>query len=162
MLYRPQKRVCKKKKINAFISQCHLERKSDYRLIRKIFAGTYEIQSPHFHSGNGYPNNTYCVWNVANSGVVNYHVMKQELQEPMMDDCDGPGCDCPDYVKIKKGRNEEKLCGNMLTYNYQPSPNGLHVKFCSDNKHTAKGIDIWATISEMQKREAKQVANSFK
>ena len=119
----------------------------------------YEISTPRFHSMNGYPSNTYCVWNVADSGFVSYHVMEQQLQEPMTDDCDGPGCDCPDYVKIKMGKNEEKLCGNMLTNNYGVSPNGLHVKFCSDNKHTAKGVYIRTSkLPKIQKRETKQVA----
>ena len=84
--------------------------------------------------------------------------MEQQLQEPMTDDCDGLGCDCPDYVKIKMGRNEDKLCGNMLMYNYRVSPNGLHMKFCSDNKHTAKGIYILAVkLSGTRKRETKEV-----
>ena len=79
----------------------------------------------------------------------------------MTGDCDGLGCDCPDYVKMKMGRNKDKLCGNMLTYNYRMSSNGLHVKFCFDNKHTAEGIHILAAkLQGSQKTEAKQVQYS--
>ena len=86
--------------------------------------------------------------------------MEQQLQESRTNDCEGPDCDCPDFVKIRMGRNEDKLCGNMITYNYRMSSNGLHAKFCSDNKHTAKGINIWAfKFPETKKREAKQVAS---
>ena len=127
----------------------------------------YEIYSPQFFTGSDYPNNTYCAWNVANGGIVSYHIIYQQLQEPRTHDCEGPGCDCPDSVKIKMGTNEVKLCGspNMssmtsMAYNYQVSSNGLHVKFCSDNKHSARGFLISATKSpEEQKRATKQVTD---
>ena len=121
----------------------------------------YHIHSPRYYIENGYPNNTYCVWNVANSGLVSYHIIDQQLQEPRTRDCEGPGCDCPDSVKITMGTNEVKLCGSsMPSMNHLVSSNGLHVKFCSDNKHSAKGIFIGAyKFSDnvrVQKRTAKQ------
>ena len=91
--------------------------------------------------------------------------MEQQLQEPRTNDCEGPDCDCPDFVKITMGSNEVKLCGSVMpstvcTVKNLVSSNGLHAKFCSDNKHTAKGINILATKSpETKKREAKQVAS---
>ena len=105
----------------------------------------YHIHSPRYYTNSDYPNNTYCVWNVANSGVVSYHIMDQQLQEPRTHDCEGSGCDCPDSVKITMGTNEVKLCGSsMPSMKHLVSSNGLHVKFCSDNKHTAKGVFIRA------------------
>jgi len=43
------------------------------------------------------------------------------------------------------GTNKIKLCGsNTPILNDQLSFNGLHVKFCSDNKYSAKGIYLLA------------------
>ena len=136
---------CGWEKGEILIPQCKLERKTDYKPIDQIRDAMYHIHSPRYYTHNDYPNNTYCVWNVANSGVVSYHIMNQQLQEPMTHDCNGSGCDCPDGVKIIMGSNKMKLCGSrMPSMSYLLSSNGLHVKFCSDNKHTAKGIFIGA------------------
>ena len=123
----------------------------------------YHIYSPHYYSNNDYPNNTYCVWNVSNSGFVTYTIMDQQLQEPETGDCNGVGCDCPDSVKIT-GSYEVKLCGSSMSSTdppfYMVSSNGLNVKFCSDNKYTAKGFDMVAykpSNHAKQKRETKQV-----
>ena len=140
--------------------ECKLERKTGYEPIEKI-AGEYHIYSPRYYIGD-YRNNTYCVWNVANSGYINYHIMSQQLQQPAnMNSCSGPGCNCPDSVTITMGTNELKLCGSaMPSATYYPSSNGLHVRFCSDNKQTARGFFIrvykpnGATVG---KREAQQV-----
>ena len=102
---------------------------------------TYQIYSPQY---NGYPDNTYCVWNIANTGLVSYRIIDQQLQEPS--NCSGPGCDCPDSVKISAGVHESKLCGShdpSLSNNRQ-SPEGLQVKFCSDNKQNARGFRMEA------------------
>ena len=153
-------------KVDILIPQCELERKNDYKTIDQFRVGNldimYHIHSPRYFTDSDYPNNTYCVWNVANSGLVSYHIMNQTLQEPVTQNCNGSGCDCPDYVKITMGSNEVKLCGNtMPSTPYLLSSNGLHVKFCSDNKHTAKGIFIGAykfsTYGIFRKRKAVQV-----
>ena len=172
MLQTTEEILCYEKRVIYYLPHCsillyqskplQLERKTGYELIPQMSGGTYEIYSPQFHAGNGYPNNTYCVWNVANSGLVGYHIMNQQLQEPKTHNCEGSDCDCPDSVKIKMGRNEHKLCGSTGNYTYQMSSNGLHVKFCSDNKQTAKGINIFATKSSgTQKRETKQAEVSY-
>ena len=119
------------------------------------------IYSPHYSSYDDYPNNTYCVWNVADTGYVTAHIIEQELQEPSKD-CNKLGCDCPDHVKITMGANVITLCGNtMSTMNNLISVNGLHVKFCSDNMHTAKGFFMLANkMSDpvtVQIREATKV-----
>ena len=85
----------------------------------------------------------YCIWNIANEGFVTYRIVDQQLQEP--DNCNGPGCDCPDNMKIKTGANEIKLCGSkMPPIVNQMSSDGLQVKFCSDNMHISKGILVMA------------------
>ena len=148
------------------MSQCKLERKGRYkpieRLARTNEMDIYQIHSPHYFIHDNYPNNTYCVWNVADTGFVTYHIMDQQLQEPVTKGCDGPGCDCPDSVKMMMGNTEIKLCGsNKPSMSYLVSFDGLHVKFCSDNKHTAKGINIvvnkFSDVEILHRREAKQV-----
>ena len=71
------------------------------------------------------------------------------------------GCDCPDSVKITMGANEMKLCGSKIPKFDIQTSNGLNVKFCSDNKHTARGFLMEASKPpnhvEKQKREGKQV-----
>ena len=122
----------------------------------------YQIHSPHYFIHDNYSNNTYCVWNVADTGLVTYHIMDQQLQEPVIKGCDGPGCDCPDVVKLTMGNTKIKLCGStMPSMNYLISFDGLHVTFCSDNKHTAKGINMvvnkFSDSGALKRREAKQV-----
>ena len=101
-----------------------------------------------------YPNNTYCVWNVANTGIVSYYILDQQLENPACSDCD-----CPDSIKISMGSNEVKLCGSdMPSMKHLISSNGLHVKFCSDNKNTAKGFFMGANkLPDVQKRRAMKV-----
>ena len=160
-MYRPGEK-CELKRGNISKQHCELERKTGYTPIKNI-SEEYQIYSPFYLAENGeYPNNTYCIWNIANTGFVNFHILNQTLQEPTnISDCDGPGCNCPDFVKITMGNNEMKLCGSSApSANYSTSSRGLHVKFCSDNKHTAKGIFIRAhkaTGIKEQKREVKQV-----
>ena len=85
----------------------------------------------------------YCIWNIANEGLVTYRIIDQQLQEP--DECEGPGCDCPDSMTFKMGVNEVKLCGSrMPPIVNQMSSDGLQVKFCSDNMHNANGILVMA------------------
>ena len=115
----------------------------------------------------------YCIWNIADEGLVTYQIIDQQLQEP--GDCEGTGCDCPDSMSIKMGVNEIKLCGSrMPPIKNQISSDGLQVKFCSDNMHTSKGILVMAYrysnqsevenvmtttngISESRKRRQEQV-----
>ena len=161
----PVQLVCEETIVHASVLQCQLERKTPYWSITQLSEGVYDVTSPGFYGEEGYPNNTYCVWNVANGGLTSYHFIYQELQEP--DDCEEPGCDCPDFVKIKMGTKEMRLCGSddmpsmtSMDNNDGVSPDGLHVKFCSDNKHTAKGFYLMATRSAQseQKRETIQVS----
>ena len=133
---------------NVTILSCQLERKSNYKPIERIrneSSGNYQIYSPQYYGYSEYPNNTYCVWNVADTGFVTYRIIDQRLQEPS--NCDGPGCACPDSVKISVEANEIMLCGSQLPQvTWQMSSNGLQVKFCSDNKQTAKGFIILAYL----------------
>lgn len=100
---------------------------------------TYRINTPKYFSCDSYPNNVYCVWNIANKGFVTYRIMDKQLQEPS--DCDGPGCNCPDSFTISAGDDEIKLCGNTkFSIVNRFSWNGLQMTFCSDNKYGAKGI----------------------
>ena len=122
--------------------ECKLQRKIKYKAIDQS-EDVYQIYSPRYFGYNEYPNDTYCVWNVANKGLVSYQIVDQKLQEPS--DCDAPSCDCPDNVKITMGSNEIKLCGSdMPTLSTQFSDDGLQVKFCSDNTETAKGFHLLA------------------
>ena len=106
----------------------------------ETYGTIYRINSPYyFHRNRSYPNNTYCIWNIADSGFVTYRIIDQGLQEPH--NCSGPGCDCPDYMKFKMGAYEIKLCGSkMPPIVNQMSSDGLQVEFCSDNMHSSKGI----------------------
>ena len=125
------------------IPSCQLERKINYTPIEHS-DNIYQIYSPRYHGYKEYPNNTYCVWNVADTGLVSYQIVDQQLQEPS--DCNETECGCPDSVKITMGANEITLCGSEMPIPpSQLSSNGLHVKFCSDNKYTAKGINLLAT-----------------
>ena len=150
-----------------FEQNCKLERKTAYESIEQITAGEYHIYPPRYYEDANYPNNTFCVWNVADSGYISFHIMEQQLQAPANTSiCDGPGCDCPDSVKITMGTNGLKLCGDTRpSTHYHVSSNGLHINFCSDNKHTAKGFFIRAhknlNGTAEQKREVKQVSSLF-
>ena len=135
---------------NVIIPSCQLQRKTNYRPIElttnynPLFSkSTYQIYSPGYYGRNEYPNNTYCVWNVTNTGLVSYRIVDLQLQEPS--DCNGSGCACPDSVKISAGANEIIFCGSQVMSLYQISSNGLQVKFCSDNQQSAKGFLINAT-----------------
>ena len=163
ILYRPGE-TCEWVQGTILGQECKLERKTGYESIEQITEGDYQIYSPRYYHNEDYPNNTYCVWNVANSGYITYHIMEQQLQEPAdSDSCDGPGCDCPDGVTITMGTNGFKLCGTNPSTSYHASSNGLHVKFCSDNKHTDKGFFIRAyqpsSGTTVGKRETQQVSN---
>ena len=158
---RPQEEKCGWEIGTISVLGCELQRKIKYRPIDQS-EDVYQIYSPRYFGYNEYPNDTYCVWNVANKGLVSYQIVDQKLQEPS--DCDGPGCDCPDSVKITMGSNEIKLCGSdMPTLSTQFSDDGLQVKFCSDNTETAKGFHLLAyklddaepaeSQSDAQKRE---------
>ena len=164
---RPHKKcIWEMRKVNISIPHCKLERKTGYKPIERIgsYEAMYLIHSPHYYHG-GYPNNTYCVWNVANGGLVSSHIMDQQLEEPRTHDCRGPACTCPDNAKITMGFTEVKLCGSeMPSVTYMLSSNGLHVKFCSDNKNTAKGIFLSAfrfSNHGSSKRNAEQVIAIF-
>lgn len=61
------------------------------------------------------------------------------------------------------GTNEIRLCGSShISLHEQLSSNGLQVKFCSDNKYTARGFNLLAykvdptsLPSQLDKREIK-------
>ena len=144
--HRPQEK-CEWVLGNISETTCQLERKYTKWLYASSYQSTevYEIYSPQYFDVENYPNNTYCVWNVANTGFVSYHIVDQQLQKPT--DCDETGCDCPDNVKITMGSNEITLCGNnMPTVPTQFSDDGLKVEFCSDHAETAKGFHLQAYI----------------
>ena len=125
----------------------------------------YQIYSPQYFgvfgfSALGYSNNAYCIWNISDTGLVHFHIVDQQLQEPTA--CDKVGSDCPDSVKIKMGYNQIKLCGsNIPVVSTLISNNGLQVRFCSDNTTTDKGFhllayvltDCEAATSDVNKRE---------
>ena len=83
------------------------------------------------------------MWNIANNGVITYRIIDQMLQNATTD-CDGnyEYCKCPDFIKIVMGGNELKLCGSKMPSGItnNMSSDGLHVKFCSDNAITSRGI----------------------
>ena len=126
-------------------STCELQREIYKNLAYKSLnkSEVYEIYSPQYFEIEDYPNNTYCVWNVSDTGSVRYHIVDQQLQEPS--DCDQACCDCTDSVKITMGFNQIRLCGSdKLVNSTQTSDNGLQVTFCSDNTMTAKGFHLRA------------------
>ena len=146
-MYVYSRRRCDWEEVNITVPTCQLERRTSYRSIPRNWDSIVEIFSPGYFGNNGYPNNTYCVWNVADTGLVSYHIIDQQLQEPS--NCSGPGCDCPDSVKISAGVLEiQKLCGSSSHDQlHSLSSNGLQVKFCSDNKQNAKGFLMMAATS---------------
>jgi len=85
----------------------------------------------------------FCVWNVANEGLVTYRVVDQQLQNTS--DCEDEACKCPDHMKIAMGGNEMTLCGSRRPdISNQMSSDGLHVKFCSDSAVNSRGILLMA------------------
>ena len=85
----------------------------------------------------------FCVWNIANEGLVTYRVVDQMLQNAT--DCEDEACQCPDHMKISMGGNEMTLCGSRRPdISNQMSSDGLHVKFCSDNAVNSRGILVMA------------------
>lgn len=144
-MYRPQEEKCHYEVRNISVPTCELQRKSHKNKTIDLSEEVYQIYSPRYFGYRDYPNNTYCVWNVLATGLVSYQIVDQQLQEPL--DCDWPGCDCPDNVKITMGSNEIKLCGTeMPTVSTQFSDDGLQVKFCSDNTESAKGFHLLAYV----------------
>ena len=137
---------CKYPLRNVTVLDCKLIQKTSFQeidLIQEGFRYTYEIYTPRYLGNNEYPDNTYCIWNVADKGSVTYRIIKQQLQEPS--DCDERGCDCPDSVTITMGANEVKLCGSKTVSSFnQYSSDGLQVKFCSDIMLGSKGVLIKA------------------
>ena len=104
----------------------------------------------------------YCVWNIADKGIITYRIVDQQLQEP--GDCEGRGCDCPDTMIVKMGINEVKLCGNKIpSITQQMSTDGLTVKFCSDNMHGAKGVLLMAYqfTNQTAINQVRTTANEF-
>jgi len=86
------------------------------------------------------------VWNIANEGLVTFRIVDQNLQNAATD-CvkNDEDCNCPDFMKIKMGGNELKLCGSKRPdINNQMSTDGLHAKFCSDNANSLRGILVMA------------------
>ena len=145
-MHRPQEEQCHLE-TGTFLasSACELQRETYKNLTYKSFykSEVYEVYSPQYFEVEDYPNNTYCVWNVSDTGIVHYHIVDQQLQESA--DCDKAGCDCPDSVKITMGSNQIRLCGSdKLVESTQISDNGLQVTFCSDNTTTAKGFHLLA------------------
>ena len=134
------------KRRNVTVLSCELSPRLPTKEISQrndTYGTIYQINSPYYFGYRQYPNNMYCIWNIANEGFVTYRIVDQQLQEP--DNCNGPGCDCPDNMKIKMGANEIKLCGSkMPPIVNQMSSDGLQVQFCSDNMHTSKGILMMA------------------
>ena len=159
-MYRPQEEKCGWEVGTISAPTCELQKATKNRTIHET-EGVYQIYSPRYFGYRDYPNNTYCVWNVSVTGFVSYQIVDQQLQEPL--DCDGPGCDCPDSVRISMGSYEIKLCGtDMPTVSTLLSDDGLQVKFCSDNTESAKGFHLLAFVlsdsvpvstSDVNKRE---------
>ena len=73
--------------------------------------------------------------------------------------CSEKGCNCPDNVKISAETNEITLCGDKMPIpSGHLSSNGLHVTFCSDNKHTAKGVHLLARrLGESPKNPKREI-----
>lgn len=145
IVFRPSEAKIKLERRKVLEPYCGLE-KIRTRPIDKsnVTHGTiHQINSPSYFSLKEYPNNIYCMWNVADDGLVTYRIVDQQLQNAT--DCDEDSCDCPDFMKIKMGKNEIKLCGSrMPQLTNQISSDGLRVSFCSDSQHKSKGILLMA------------------
>jgi len=137
---------CTTRKANITISDCELvSRTLDKKINQREeeFGTIYQINSPYYFGTREYPNNVFCVWNIANEGLVTYRVVDQMLQDAS--DCDDEACKCPDHMKITMGGNEMTLCGSKRPdISNQISSDGLHVKFCSDNAVNSRGILVMA------------------
>ena len=149
LLFYYSKQKCKYVLKNITVLDCKLIqrifREIDFRL--ETFGIIYQINTPRYFGYNAYSANMYCIWNVADEGFVTYRIFDQQLQEPS--DCDGPGCDCPDSVTVTSGASETKVCGSAIpSLINQLSPNGLQVKFCSDNMLSRKGVLILAFVHQ--------------
>ena len=142
---RPKPEECRFKKGKVLEQYCELEKIRTKSIDqRNVTHGIiHQINSPNYFSMREYPNNLYCMWNIANDGLVTYRIVDQQLQNAT--DCEEDGCDCPDFMKIKMGKNEIKLCGSsMPQLTNQISSDGLHVSFCSDSHNKSKGILVMA------------------
>jgi len=143
--FRPSPEICEFKRGKVLEHHCVLE-KIRTKLIdqRNVTHGIiHQINTPNYFSLKEYPNNFYCMWNISYNGLVTYRIVDQQLQNAT--DCEEDACDCPDFMKIKMGRNEIKLCGSsMPQLTNQISSNGLHLSFCSDSHHKSKGILVMA------------------
>ncbi|XP_065910554.1 uncharacterized protein [Dysidea avara] len=141
----PKPEECRFKKGKVLEQYCELEKIRTKSIDqRNVTHGIiHQINSPNYFSMREYPNNLYCMWNIANDGLVTYRIVDQQLQNAT--DCEEDGCDCPDFMKIKMGKNEIKLCGSsMPQLTNQISSDGLHVSFCSDSHNKSKGILVMA------------------
>ena len=137
--------VCSYPLRNVTVLDCELIFKWDREISQQneTFGTIYQINSPQYFGYETYPENMYCIWNIANKDLVTYRIIDQRLQNAS--DCNGPGCDCPDAMMVRMGSNEVKLCGSaMPSMVNHMSSDGLQVKFCSDHMHTAKGILLMA------------------
>ena len=140
--------VCTKTRVNVTIPDCELRPLPAKNISQRIeeFGTIYQINSPNYFGYRNYPNSIYCVWNIANEDLVTYRVVDQMLQNATTGcDEDDEDCKCPDYMKVVMGGNELKLCGSKRpVIANQMSSDGLHVKFCSDNDISSRGILVMA------------------
>ena len=107
--------ACTKKRANVAISGCELRPLPPKTISQRAeeFGTIYQINSPNYFIHRHYPSKTYCVWNIANEGVVTYRVVDLMLQNATTDcDEDDKDCKCPDFMKIVIGGNKLKLCGS--------------------------------------------------
>jgi len=137
---------CTTRKANVTIPDCKLISRTPDKEINQReeeFGTIYQINSPNYFGYKEYPNNMFCVWNIANGGLVTYRVVDQQLQNAS--DCEDEACKCPDHMKITMGGNEMTLCGSRRPdISNQMSSDGLHVKFCSDSAVNSRGILLMA------------------
>ena len=141
---------CKHLLRSVTVLDCKLIQRTSFQEIYSrldIFGITYQIYTPSYLGINGYPDNTYCIWNVADKGFVTYRIIDLQLQEP--GDCNGTGCNCPDSVAITMGTKEIRLCGSATISSLNGhSFDGLQVKFCSDNMLSSKGVLMMAYVNQ--------------
>ena len=135
-------------RVNVTIPYCELRplRHKNISQRTEEFGTLYQINSPNYFRYRNYPNNIYCVWNVANEALVTYCIIDQMLQNATTG-CDEnyEDCKCPDFMKIVMGGNELKLCGSKRpVVTSQMSSDGLHIKFCSDNAIRSRGFLVMA------------------
>ena len=141
------RKECKKIRPKEEIHFCELKPFPRKQISQREEYGTiYQINSPNYFGYRNYPNSTYCVWNIANQGLVSYRIVDQMLQNVTTDCNEGDkDCKCPDFMKVTMGGNELKLCGSRRPdISNQMSSDGLHVKFCSDNAISSRGVLVMA------------------